>query len=193
MVAVIDYNAGNTQSVIFALQRLGVEPLLTRNPDELRKADKVIFPGVGEASSTMSFLHELGLNEVIPSLTQPVLGVCLGMQLMCDYSDEGETPGLGIFPHRVVKFEPVLKVPHMGWDNITRIEGPLFTPDMEGGFVYFVHSYYVPLGSDTVAACDYIMPFSAAIQKDNFYAMQFHPEKSGKLGEQILKNFLELK
>jgi imidazole glycerol-phosphate synthase subunit HisH len=192
MIAIVDYNAGNTQSVIFALQRLGVEPLLTRDPEALRKADKVIFPGVGEASSTMGFLRELGLDTLIPSLTQPVLGVCLGMQLMCEYSDEGETHGLGIFPHRVVKFEPTMKVPHMGWDNITRVQGPLFTPDMEGGFVYFVHSYYVPLGSDTVAACDYIMPFSAAIQKDNFYAMQFHPEKSGKLGEQILKNFLEL-
>ncbi len=192
MVAVIDYNAGNTQSVMFALQRLGVEPVLTRDPEVLRKADKVIFPGVGEASSTMGFLHELGLDTLIPSLTQPVLGVCLGMQLMCDYSDEGETPGLGIFPHRVVKFEPELKVPHMGWNNISHLKGPLFTADMDNEFVYFVHSYYVPLGSDTVAVCDYIMPFSAAIQKDNFYAMQFHPEKSGKLGEQMLKNFLEL-
>lgn len=192
MIAIIDYNAGNTQSVIFALQRLGVEPVLTRDPEVLRKADKVIFPGVGEASSTMGFLRELGLDTVIPSLTQPVLGVCLGMQLMCEYSDEGETPGLGIFPHRVVKFEPIMKVPHMGWDTITRLQGPLFTPDMEGQHVYFVHSYFVPLGSDTMAVCDYIMPFSAAIQKDNFYAMQFHPEKSGLLGERILKNFLEL-
>jgi glutamine amidotransferase len=192
MIAIVDYNAGNTQSVIFALQHLGVDPVLTRDPDELRKADKVIFPGVGEASTTMDFLRELELDTLIPSLTQPVLGVCLGMQLMCEYSDEGETHGLGIFPHRVVKFEPIMKVPHMGWNNITRVKGKLFTPDMEGGHVYFVHSYYVPLGSDTTAVCDYIMPFSAAIQKDNFYAMQFHPEKSGLLGGQILKNFLEL-
>ena len=143
MLAIIDYNAGNTQSVTFALQRLGVEPVLTRDIELLRKADKVIFPGVGEASSTMAFLAELGLHEFIPSLTQPVLGICLGMQLMCEYSDEGNTPGLGIFPHRVVKFEPGagLKVPHMGWDNITRLKGALFTPDMENEFAYFVHSY----------------------------------------------------
>ncbi len=194
MIAIIDYNAGNTQSVIFALQRLEVEPVLTRDVETLRKADKVIFPGVGEASSTMAFLSELGLHEIIPSLTQPVLGVCLGMQLMCEYSDEGNTAGLGIFPHRVLKFEPTdgLKVPHMGWDNIIRLSGDLFTPDMENGYAYFVHSYYVPLGADTAAVCDYIMPFSAALQKDNFYGAQFHPEKSGPLGEQILKNFLEL-
>jgi len=194
MVAIIDYNAGNTQSVIFALQRLGVEPVLTRDEETLRQADKVIFPGVGEASSTMAFLRELGLHEIIPSLTQPVLGVCLGMQLMCEYSDEGETHGLGIFPHRVLKFEaePTQKVPHMGWDNIIKLTGSLFTPDMENGYAYFVHSYYVPLGSDTAAVCDYIMPFSAALQKDNFYGMQFHPEKSGPMGEQILKNFLDL-
>lgn len=192
MIAIIDYNAGNTQSVTFALQRLGVEPVLTRDVDLLRKADKIIFPGVGEASSTMGFLTELGLHEVIPTLTQPVLGVCLGMQLMCEYSDEGETHGLGIFPHRVLKFEPEMKVPHMGWDNITRLQGSLFTPDMENGYAYFVHSYYVPLGTDTAAVCDYIMPFSAALQKDNFYGVQFHPEKSGPMGAQIIKNFLAL-
>lgn len=192
MIAIIDYNAGNTKSVTFALQRLGVEPILTRDEAELRRADKIIFPGVGEASSTMSFLAELGLDGLIPSLTQPVLGVCLGMQLMCEYSDEGDTHGLGIFPHRVLKFPPEMKVPHMGWDNIINLKGSLFTADMEAGFAYFVHSYYVPLGSDTVAACDYIMPFSAALQKDNFYAVQFHPEKSGMLGTQILQNFLEL-
>ncbi|CAN5378500.1 imidazole glycerol phosphate synthase subunit HisH [soil metagenome] len=194
MVAIIDYNAGNTQSVIFALQRLGVEPVLTRDVEQLRQADKVIFPGVGEASSTMAFLTDLGLHEIIPTLTQPVLGVCLGMQLMCEYSDEGNTAGIGIFPHRALKFEPEggLKVPHMGWDNIIRLSGDLFTPEMENDYAYFVHSYYVPLGSDMAAACDYIMPFSAALQKDNFYGVQFHPEKSGPLGERILKNFLEL-
>lgn len=192
-IAIIKYNAGNTQSVIFALNRLGIEPLLTRNFEEIQKADKVIFPGVGEASSTMKHLKELDLHRLIPNLKQPVLGICLGQQLMCKHSEENDTDCLGIFDEEVKKFIPQNKekVPHMGWNNLLDKKGALMH-DLPNDDVYFVHSYYVPLNDYTCATTDYIVPFSAAMQKDNFYAVQFHPEKSGIQGQQILKNFIEL-
>lgn len=203
---IIDYNAGNIRSVDNALKRLGVEPVITADRQLIRHADKVIFPGVGEAATTMSFLQERGLDELIKSLTQPVLGICLGMQLMCRYSEEGTTNCLGIFDTEVKRFVSLRhedKVPHMGWNTIYNLRnkgkvlngglgaGPgLFEGVTDNSYVYFVHSYYVPVNDYTVATTDYIQPFSAAIQKDNFYATQFHPEKSGSIGEQILKNFL---
>jgi glutamine amidotransferase len=198
-IAIIKYNAGNIRSVSFALERLGYKPIITGDHETIRKADKVIFPGVGEASTTMAFLKQNGLHELIPSLTQPVLGICLGLQLMCKYSEEGDTECLGIFNAPVKKFIPLKdvspkqKIPHMGWNNLTHVKSPLFNPELEGEFVYFVHSYYVPTGAETIAQANYIHPFSAALQKDNFFATQFHPEKSGSVGEQILKNFLSLK
>jgi imidazole glycerol-phosphate synthase subunit HisH len=191
-VAVIKYNAGNIRSVAFALERLGVEPLITDDFDVIRKADKVIFPGVGEASTTMNYLKNKGLDELICSLRQPVLGICLGMQLMCHHSEEGNVNCLGIFDLPVQRFEVDLKIPHMGWNSLVNTKGPLITPELEGEFVYFVHSYYIPLAAETIAASNYQIAFSAAIQKDNFFATQFHPEKSGKVGEAILKNFLKM-
>lgn len=193
-VAIIDYNAGNVQSVLYAMERLGIDAALTADHDEIRSAPKVIFPGVGEANTTMKFLRDRGLDEVIRSLTQPVLGVCLGMQLLCDYSEENDTECLGIIPQRVVRFRPEHgeKVPHMGWNSIRNTGQGIFTPDLEGEYVYFVHSYYVEQGPYTTILTDYILPFSSGLQKDNFYATQFHPEKSGKVGERILKNFLSL-
>ncbi len=192
-VAIIKYNAGNTQSVIFALNRLGIEPMLTRDFEEIQKADKVIFPGVGEASSTMKHLTELGLNTLIPRLKQPVLGICLGQQLMCKHSEENDTQCMGIFDQEVKKFTPKHheKVPHMGWNNLFDKKGPLMN-DLPFDDVYFVHSYYVPLNQYTCATADYVTPFSAAMHKDNFYAVQFHPEKSGLQGQKILQNFIEL-
>lgn len=190
--AVIKYNAGNTQSVLFALERLGVKAELTDNPEKIMKSDKVIFPGVGEASSTMQYLRERKLDELIIKLKQPVLGICLGMQLMCSYSEEGDTECLGIFPQKVLKFKGDLKIPHMGWNSITKLKTNLFKDLPESKFVYFVHSFYVEKGQQTIADCNYILNFSAALQKDNFYATQFHPEKSGQAGEQILKNFLKI-
>ncbi|MEM6524300.1 MAG: imidazole glycerol phosphate synthase subunit HisH [Bacteroidota bacterium] len=191
-IAIIKYNAGNTQSVIFALNRLGIEPVLTRDFDTIKTADKVIFPGVGEAHSTMKHLKELKLDQLIPNLRQPVLGICLGQQLMCKHSEENNTECLGIFDQEVKKFIPSnrKKVPHMGWNNLLDTKGSL----MEGieDDVYFVHSYYVPVNEATVATTEYITPFSAAMHKHNFYAVQFHPEKSGKPGQQILQNFVEL-
>lgn len=191
-IAVIDYNAGNVRSVLFALERLGVDAVLTDDHTAIRNAHKVIFPGVGEASSTMAYLHERGLDELIRSLTQPVLGICLGMQLLCEHSEENDTPCLGIIPQEVRRFIPEKgeKVPHMGWNSIRELKNDLFNPELEDEFVYFVHSYYVEKGPYTTAVTDYILPFSAAIRKDNFHATQFHPEKSGKVGEQILRNFL---
>lgn len=205
-VVIIDYNAGNIRSVENALKRLSVEPVITADKQLIRHADKVIFPGVGEAATTMSFLQERGLDVLIKSLTQPVLGICLGMQLMCRYSEEGATNCLGIFDTEVKRFESLRhedKVPHMGWNTIYNLQNNMKVVDggMERGsclfkgvadnsYVYFVHSYYVPVNDYTVATTDYIQPFSAAIQKDNFFATQFHPEKSGSIGEQILKNFL---
>jgi glutamine amidotransferase len=192
MIAIIDYNAGNVQSVIFALKRLGVEAVLTKDVDTIRKADKVIFPGVGEASTTMKYLEELGLDKLIPTLTQPVLGICLGLQLLCDYSEEGDTKCLGVFPQKVVKFEPKLKVPHVGWNTIFDLKSNIFNPTLENEYVYFVHSFYAELSEFTAATTDYMVPFSAALQKDNFYATQFHVEKSGSVGEGILRNFIEM-
>jgi len=193
-VAIIDYNAGNVQSVLFALERLGIDAALTDDHDAIQAADKVIFPGVGEANTTMRYLRERGLDGVIRSLTQPVLGICLGMQLLCEHSEENDTPCLGIIPQQVLRFRPRHgeKVPHMGWNSIGRLRNGLFTPDLEGEYVYFVHSYYVEEGPYTTAVTDYVLPFSAGLHKDNFYATQFHPEKSGKVGERILENFLEL-
>ena len=205
-VVIIDYNAGNIRSVENALKRLNVEPVITADKQLIRHADKVIFPGVGEAATTMSFLQERELDVLIKSLTQPVLGICLGMQLMCRYSEEGATNCLGIFDTEVKRFESLRhedKVPHMGWNTIYNLQNNmkivdggmkpgscLFKGVADNSYVYFVHSYYVPVNDYTVATTDYIQPFSAAIQKDNFFATQFHPEKSGSIGEQILKNFL---
>ena len=192
MIAIIDYNAGNVQSVIFALKRLGIEAVLTNDIETIQKADKVIFPGVGEASSTMKHLRTLGLDAVIPNLKQPVLGICLGMQLLCAYSEEGKTDCLGVFPQRVIRFEPKLKVPHVGWNTIYDLKAPLFNSNLEDDYVYFVHSFYAEVSKFTTATTNYITDFSAALQKDNFYAVQFHPEKSGSVGEAILKHFLAL-
>ena len=197
-IAIIKYNAGNTRSVAFALERLGVTPLITDNPAEIISADKVIFPGVGEASNTMNDLNRTGLHTIIPMLRQPVLGICLGMQLMCKYSAEGDTHCLGIFDHPVLKFENEegennnLKIPHMGWNSIHNLKKSIFSGIEEKSHLYFVHSYYIPLGDFSIASCNYISEFSAALQKNNFYAVQFHPEKSGEVGLRILSNFLNL-
>lgn len=195
-VAVVKYNAGNIFSVIHALQRMGVEPLLTDSPEELRSADRVIFPGQGEASGAMRYLRERGLDQVIISLKQPVLGICIGQQLMCRHSEEGDVDCLGIFDAEVKRFVPLRhedKIPHMGWNSLCTAQSEkLFQGLAPASFVYFVHSYYVPVCEHTVAVTEYIHPFSAAMHKDNFYATQFHPEKSGAVGPQILKNFLEL-
>ncbi len=194
-VAIIKYNAGNIYSVDYALKRLGITPVITADPELIRKADKVIFPGVGEAFTTMEYLKAHQMTDLIRGLKQPVLGICLGMQLMCRYSEEGNADCLDIFDVDVKRFIPQRhedKVPHMGWNTITDLKGGLFSPALENQFVYFVHSYYVPLNADTAATTEYILPFSASLHKDNFYATQFHPEKSGSVGEQILKNFLNL-
>lgn len=192
-VAIVKYNAGNVYSVVHALKRLGVEPLLTDDAEELRKADRVLFPGQGEASQAMGYLRQHGLDDVIRSLRQPVLGICIGQQLMCSHSEEGDTECLGIFPVDVMRFRPTRhedKVPHMGWNEIrTMGDGGLIE---DRSYVYFIHSFYVPVCEFTAATTDYIVPFSAALRKDNFYATQFHPEKSGAVGERILKRFLEL-
>jgi imidazole glycerol-phosphate synthase subunit HisH len=193
MIAVIKYNAGNIQSVRYALERLNTEFLVTDNPEEIKSADKVIFPGVGEASTTMTYLKDKKLDQLIVNLKQPVLGICLGMQLMCAHSDENNTPCLGIFPETVRKFTPVnhLKVPHMGWNQLEAVNGWI-PRKLENQFVYFVHSYFVPLNTFAAAQTSYIVPFSAAMQKDNFYAVQFHPEKSALAGEEILRSFLSV-
>ena len=194
-VGIIKYNAGNIFSVDYALRRLGVEPVITADAEELTGADKVIFPGVGEAATTMDYLRRTGLDQLIKDLKQPVLGICLGMQLMCGHSEEGDVDCLGIFQTDVKRFHPQQhedKVPHMGWDTLTETRGDLFKGFDKEEFVYFVHSFYVPVNECTAAQTQYIHPFSAAIQKDNFYATQFHPEKSGKTGERILTNFLNL-
>lgn len=193
-VAIINYNAGNVRSVLFAMDRLGIEAQLTDDHQVIREADKVIFPGVGEASTTMNHLRDKGLDKVIRSLTQPVLGICLGMQLLCEHSEENDTPCLGIIPQKVKLFQPSNgeKVPHMGWNQIQRTASSWFSDNLEGGYAYFVHSYYVEEGAYTAALTDYILPFSCALRKDNFFATQFHPEKSSKVGEQVLKDFLTL-
>ncbi|MDR1877842.1 MAG: imidazole glycerol phosphate synthase subunit HisH [Flavobacteriaceae bacterium] len=191
MIAVIKYNAGNIKSVQNALARLQVESMVTDDEDLIRKSDKVIFPGVGEAGTAMQYLRERGLDTLIKSLTQPFLGICLGQQLMCSHSEEGNTECLNIFKAKVRKFPNTGIVPHMGWNNIYDLKGEIFKNNRENDDVYFVHSYYVDLCEETTAKCDYILPFSAALQKDNFYAVQFHPEKSADVGENILRSFLE--
>jgi len=192
MIAIIKYSAGNIKSVQNALSRLGYESTITDNPAEILNAEKVIFPGVGEASSAIRYLKERGLDKTIISLKQPVLGICLGLQLMCRFSEEGKTQCLGIFDTDVKLFPPVDKIPHMGWNNCLTLKGDLFKGISIDDDLYYVHSYYAEISSCTVATCDYILPFSAAMQKGNFYATQFHPEKSAETGEKILKNFLEL-
>ncbi|MEO8415268.1 MAG: imidazole glycerol phosphate synthase subunit HisH [Ginsengibacter sp.] len=197
-IAIIKYNAGNVQSVLYALQRLGVNAIVTDNPKEIAGADKVIFPGVGHAASAMDYLQKMNLDKLIISLQQPVLGICLGLQLLCRASEEGNTKCLGIFDATVRKFDNSLqtenpfKIPHMGWNNIYNLRSRLFTGVKENSFVYFVHSYYAELSTQTIATSDYIIPFSAAIQKDNFYGVQFHTEKSAEAGIQIISNFLKL-
>lgn len=193
-VVIIKYNAGNIQSVDFALQRIGAEAIVTDNIEEIKSADKVIFPGVGEASSAMQYLNEAGLTTVIKNLSQPVLGICLGMQLMCKFSEEGNTDCLGIFDDKVMKFASSFeyKVPQVGWNTITNLKSPLFKNVKEKEYMYFVHSYYVPPSESAIANTNYTINYSSALQKNNFYGVQFHPEKSSKAGEQILKNFLQL-
>lgn len=192
-LVIIKYNAGNIQSVSFALERLGVEFIITDDVEQIRSADKVIFPGVGEASTTMNYLRNKKLDEVIVSLKQPMLGICLGMQLMCKYSEENDTTCLGIFDEKVKSFIPKddMKVPHMGWNNLSLMNGWL-DPAIESMFAYFVHSYYVPVNQFTSAITEYISPFSAAMHRNNFYAVQFHPEKSAVAGELVLKSFLRV-
>ncbi|WP_116787324.1 imidazole glycerol phosphate synthase subunit HisH [Flavobacterium psychrotrophum] len=192
MIAIIKYNAGNTASVENAVRRLDYNCVVTDDAIQLQGADKVIFPGVGHAAPAMAYLKDKGLDSLIKNLKQPVLGICLGMQLMCNYTEEGNTNGLGIFDTGVVKFPPEDKVPHMGWNTVEHLDNILFNGIALNTDLYFVHSYYAGLCDATVGVCQYIVPFSAALQKDNFYAVQFHPEKSGKTGEQFLKNFLQL-
>ncbi len=190
-LVIIDYGAGNIQSIKFAFKRLGIDAVLSSDAETIQKAAKVIFPGVGEASSAMRKLTESGLQEIIPQLKQPVLGICLGMQLMCNASEEGNTRGLGIFDIDVVKFSDAVKVPQIGWNKIEGLQSPLFM-DIPEDYIYLVHSFYAPLCQETIAACAYDGLYSAALQKDNFYGTQFHPEKSGDYGATILKNFLAL-
>ncbi len=194
-IAIIKYNAGNITSLNFAVQRLGVETIITDNENEINNADKVIFPGVGEASTTMKYLKEKGLDTIIKNLKQPVLGICLGMQLMCSYSEEGNTECINIFDEKVKKFQQVkhneiIKIPHTGWNTINNLKSNLFSINLNNQYVYFVHSYYVPICKETTAETNYILPFSSALKKNNFYATQFHPEKSGSIGQNILKNWL---
>ncbi|HYQ58851.1 MAG TPA: imidazole glycerol phosphate synthase subunit HisH [Draconibacterium sp.] len=197
-IVIIKYNAGNIESVNNALNRLGVNAEITADHDKIRTADKVIFPGVGEASTTMAYLREKKLDKLMLSLKQPVLGICLGLQLMCSHSEENDTKCLGIFDEKVKRFIPkpgeeyITKVPHMGWNAIKDLKSNFLTSDLENEYVYFVHSYYAEKSEHTIATCDYILPFSAALNRDNFYATQFHPEKSGSVGAKILENFLKL-
>ncbi len=191
---IIKYNAGNIQSVLYALERIGAEAVVTDDVEQIQRADKVIFPGVGEASTAMQYLQERQLDEVIRNLRQPVLGVCLGMQLMCDFSEENNTDCLRIFNERVERFVPPahqLKVPQIGWNDIYHLKTPLFNNLKEHSYCYFVHSYYAALGNDTIATANYVQPYSAALHRDNFYGVQFHPEKSADIGEQILRNFMD--
>lgn len=194
-VAIVKYNAGNIYSVVNALRRMGIEPTLTDVAEELQKADRVLFPGQGEARSAMSYLKERRLDEVIRNLRQPVLGICVGQQLLCRHSEEGDVNCIGVFDVEVKRFQPQRhedKVPAMGWNAIIDLKSELYRGFFDNPYVYFVHSYYVPLCEHTIATADYILPYSASLHKNNFYTCQFHPEKSGKVGEQILKNFLEL-
>lgn len=194
-VVIIKYNAGNIFSVESAMKRLNVDVTVTDNKDIIRSADKVIFPGVGEAASAMTYLRKMQLDELVINLKQPVLGICIGMQLLCNHSEEGNADCMGVFDVNIKKFiatQHTDKVPHMGWNTIHDLKSPLFTQEMENDYVYYVHSYFAPLNKYTIATTDYIEPFSGAMQKDNFYATQFHPEKSGNIGSSILKNFLDL-
>lgn len=194
-LVIIKYNAGNIQSVLYALERIGKEAIVTDDHEKIRTADKVIFPGVGEASSAMRYLHEHQLDSLIKNLQQPVLGICLGMQLMCRYSEENDTQCLGIFEENVKLFRPQdakLKVPQIGWNNIFNLKTKLFQDIPENSFCYFVHGYYAALGEHTIATADYVQPYSAGLHRDNFYGVQFHPEKSAHTGERIIQNFLEL-
>jgi imidazole glycerol-phosphate synthase subunit HisH len=191
-IVIINYGAGNIQSIIFAIERLGYKAVLSNNPEEIKAADKVIFPGVGEASYAMKMLKESGLDTLIPTLKQPVLGICLGMQLMCNYTEEGDTHGLGIFDVDVIKFSPKVKVPQMGWNTIYNLKSDLFKNVAEKEYMYLVHSFYAPLCEETIATTDYEVPYSSALENENFFGTQFHPEKSGDVGEKILGNFLEL-
>ena len=192
-IVIINYGAGNIQSIMFAIERLGYKAVLSNNPDEIKAADKVIFPGVGEASYAMKMLQESGLDTLIPTLKQPVFGICLGMQLMCNHSEEGDTKGLGIFDVDVVKFSSKVKVPQMGWNTIYNLKSDLFKGIAENEYMYLVHSYYAPLCVETIATTHYELEYSSALENDNFYGTQFHPEKSGDIGEKILENFLKLK
>jgi len=208
-IAIVKYNAGNIRSVLYALERIGIEAVVTDEHDRIRSADKVIFPGVGEASTAMNYLKERGLDKVIRELQQPVLGICLGMQLMCRYSEENDTDCLGIFDVDVKKFSPAsgladssdpavsldppiasLKVPQIGWNNVYNLKSPLFQGIRNNSYCYFVHGYYAALGEHTIATTDYVQPYSSSLHKGNFYGVQFHPEKSAGVGEQLLKNFL---
>ena len=192
-LVIIKYNAGNIQSVLYALERIGQQAAVTDDPTQIKNADKVIFPGVGEASTAMDYLREHRLDTVIRELRQPVLGICLGMQLLCSYSEENDTPCLGIFEERVRRFTPekTLKVPQIGWNNIYELKSPLFEGIKEKSFCYFVHGYYAALGDHTIAKTDYPIPYSSALHRDNFYGVQFHPEKSAQTGEKILRNFID--
>ena len=195
-LSIIQYNAGNIQSVLFALERLGVSAIVTDDPAMIQAADKVIFPGVGEASTAMAYLKERNLDQLIVALKQPVLGICLGMQLMCKHSEENDTNCLGIFEEQVLAFkttENTIKVPQIGWNNITNLKTDLFNGIPENSYTYFVHGFYAELGDNTIATTDYIKPYSSTLQKNNFYGVQFHPEKSAGVGEQIIQNFLSLK
>jgi glutamine amidotransferase len=191
-IVIINYGAGNIQSIMFAIERLGLKAVLSNNPEEILAADKVIFPGVGEASSAMKKLKESGLDRLIPNLKQPVLGICLGMQLMCKSSEEGATKGLGIFDVDVIQFTPKVKVPQMGWNQIYNLKSDLFKGISEKEFMYLVHSFYAPYCEGAIATTNYELEYASALQKDNFYGTQFHPEKSGAVGEKILENFLKL-
>ena len=195
-LTIVQYNAGNIQSVLYALERLGVAATVTDDPAMIQAADKVIFPGVGEASTAMAYLKERNLDQIIVALKQPVLGICLGMQLMCKHSAENNTTCLGIFEEQVLAFkttEKTIKVPQIGWNNITNLKTALFNGVPENSYTYFVHGFYAGLGDNTIATTDYIQPYSSALQKNNFYGVQFHPEKSAGIGEQIIQNFLSLK
>ena len=192
---IIQYNAGNIQSVLYALERLGATALVTDDANEIKTADKVIFPGVGEASTAMQYLKERKLDLLIKNLEQPVLGICLGMQLMCTHSTENNTPCLGIFEEQVKQFKPLdptIKVPQIGWNTISNLKSILFEDIPENSYAYFVHGYYAALGAHTIATTNYVEDYSSALQKDNFYGVQFHPEKSALIGEQLIKNFLSL-
>lgn len=195
-IAIVKYNAGNMFSVVNALKRLGITPQITDEAEQLQKADRVLFPGQGNAKTAMDYLQQHGLDKIITGLRQPVLGICVGQQLLCRHSEEGDTPCLGIFDVDVKKFVPNHhdeKVPAMGWNELTHLKSPFFKGLHDGDYTYFVHSYYVPVCENTIAQANYILPYSAAIHKDNFWATQFHPEKSGQVGETILRNFLEMK